>query len=629
MSAPPAPEPLFLPADPDPVFATLHRPAPDTGGGAGGAGRAAARTAVILCPPFGWEEVSSYRSLRSWAERLAAAGHPALRVSLPGTGDSGGSPRDEDRVEAWIAAVGVAAGRLIELTGAGRVVAVGIGLGGMVACLAAAGGAPIDDLVLWSTPARGRTMARQLRAFSSLERSMFYEGMADPPPPPEGELEVGGFVLTAQTRAAVEAIDLTTLELGVGNRRALLLERDGLAADAGLEARLQSIGVAVTVAPGDGFGAMTSTPQLARPPLAVIETVQEWLAGEPAGVTAAENSASSVPAVTVSATAVRAPVGPVASLRVNGVDDAVRETAISIPGRSGQLSAVLSEPAGRRREGVPCVILLNAGAVRRIGPSRLWVEAARRWAADGVPVVRLDMEAIGDSDGDEAPYREDAALYTPTFVPQVIEAMDHLQARGAGQQFVLGGLCSGAFWSFHAALRDPRVDAVLLLNPRALIWRAGLGPGRDLRALLTQRPSLSKIRRLATGPRLNDFLLWIAATPLRLLRRLRSHESEAAATERQLADELRRLVSSGRRVLFLFSAHEPLHAEMERTGRIAELAAASNATVEYVDVRDHTMRPGWAQRDLHAALDRALAATRWADPTAPATDSVASASAPD
>lgn len=625
MSASPAPEPLFLPAGPDPVFATLHRPAPDTGGGAGGAATAAARTAVILCPPFGWEEVTSYRSLRFWAERLAAAGHPALRVSLPGTGDSGGGPRDEARLEAWIAAVGVAAGRLIELTGARRVVAVGIGLGGMVACLAAAGGAPIDDLVLWSTPARGRAMARQLRAFSSLERSMFYEGMADPPPPPDGELEVGGFVLTAQTRAAVEAIDLTTLELGVGNRRALLLERDGLAADADLEARLQSIGVAVTAAPGDGFGAMTSTPQLARPPLAVIETVQAWLACEPAGVTAAENVASPVPAVTAPATAVPTPAGPVARLRVNGIDDAVRETAISIPGRLGQLSAVLSEPAGRR-EGVPCVILLNAGAVRRIGPSRLWVEAARRWAADGVPVVRLDLEAIGDSDGDETPYRKDAALYTPTFVPLVIEAMDYLQARGVGQRFVLGGLCSGAFWSFHAALRDPRVDAVLLLNPRALIWRAGLGPGRDLRALLTQRPSLSKISRLATGPRLNDFLRWIAATPLRLLRRLRSHESEAAATERQLADELRRLVSSGRRVLFLFSAHEPLHAEMERTGRMAELAAAPNATVEYVNVRDHTMRPGWAQTEVHAALDRALA--REIDPTGPATDSVASASAP-
>ena len=595
----PTPEPLFLRDGRDPVFAVLHRPSPvaaDSGGRDVGRGRAA----VLFCPPFGWEEVCSYRSLRFWSEQLAAAGHPALRVSLPGTGDSGGGPRDEDRLEAWVRAVQAAAARLIDLSDARRVVAIGIGLGGMLACQAAARGAPIDDLVLWSTPARGRALVRQLRAFSTLERSMLSDDAAYPAP--EGELEAGGFVLTAETRAAVEAIDLTTLRLGAGERRALLLERDGLPADACLVQWLRSSDVTVTVAPGDGFGAMTSTPQLARPPLLVIETVQDWLARGPA-IDAAENRAAPASAPVPASVPAFASV---VELRVGGIDGAIRESAVAIPGPSGQMSGVLSEPA-HRRAGAPCVILLNAGAVRRIGPSRLWVEAARRWAAAGVPVLRLDLEAIGDSDGDELAYREDAALYTPGFVPLVLAAMDHLEARGVGPGFVLGGLCSGAFWSFHAALRDPRVRAVMLLNPRALIWSAGLGPGRDLRALLTQRPSLSKIRRLATGPRLHEFLRWVRTTPLRLLRRAKSRESEAAATERELATELRRLVSSGRRVLLLFSAHEPLHAEMERTGRMAELTEASNVTVEYVDVHDHTMRPGWAQREVHAALDRALA----------------------
>jgi hypothetical protein len=303
-----------------------------------------------------------------------------------------------------------------------------------------------------------------------------------------------------------------------------------------------------------------------------------------------------------------ADAGPTAVLRVNGADGAVRETAVAIPQPSGGLAGILSEPIRHPPDGI-CVVLLNAGAVRRIGPSRMWVEAARRWAAGGVPVLRLDLEAIGDSDGDETPYREDAALYTPAFVPQVIQAMDELQARGIGERFLLIGLCSGAFWSFHTALRDPRVCAVALLNPRALIWNAGLDPGRDLRALLTQRPSLSKIRRLATGPRLQAFVRWLATTPLRLLRRLRYRESEAVATERELDTELHRLVSSGRRVTVLFSAHEPLHAELVRSGRMARLEAAPNVTCEYVDVRDHTMRPAWAQSEVHAALDRAV----WAE----------------
>ena len=587
MSTLPAPEPLFLPTGSAPVFATLHRTAAS-------AGAAATATAVILSPPFGWEEVCAYRSLRRWAEQLAGAGHPTLRMSFPGTGDSGGDPSDPDRLGAWVAGVGTAARHLRAATGARRVVGVGIGLGGLVTCLAAADGAEIDDFVLWATPARGRTLVRQLRAFSQLERSTFSQGTQPPPPIPDGQLEAGGFVLTPETRAALDAIDLTSLELS-GERRALLLERDGLPVDGDLRARLESLGVTVTTAAGDGFGDMTSTPQLARPPLTVIETVAAWLRDAPA-VREADGVVDQAPGM----------AGPATELTVGGVDGAVRESAVSIPLAAGRLAAVLAEPAQPRTDGLG-VVLLNAGAVRRIGPSRLWVEAARRWAAAGVPVLRLDLEAIGDSDGDEAPYRDDAALYTPAFVPDVITAMDYLAQHGIADRFVLGGLCSGAFWSFHAALRDPRVQAVMLLNPRALIWTAGLGPGRDLRALFTQRPSLSKLRRLATGPRLHAFVRWLAATPARLLRRMWSRESETSAAERELDSALARFLSSGRRALVLFSAHEPLHAELERTGRLDRLRAAPAVTVDYIDVRDHTMRPSWAQAEVHASLDRALA----------------------
>ena len=49
-------------------------------------------------------------------------------------------------------------------------------------------------------------------------------------------------------------------------------------------------------------------------------------------------------------------------------------------------------------------MLLNSGAVRRIGPQRMWVEAARRWAALGVPTLRFDVVGVGDSDGDGSAY---------------------------------------------------------------------------------------------------------------------------------------------------------------------------------------------------------------------------------
>ncbi|MGH2891515.1 MAG: hypothetical protein ACRDNJ_18020, partial [Solirubrobacteraceae bacterium] len=366
MNEPPPPQSLFLACEPDPLFATLHAP-----------GARTRSAAVILCPPFGWEEVCSYRPLRSWAERLAGAGHPTLRLSLPGTGDSGGQPRDGDQVAAWVGAVSAATTWLRETTGAQRLAVVGLGTGGVAACLAAADGAAIDDLALWATPARGRDAIRHLRAFSKLERSQFYAGLGAPPPTSEDELEAGGFVLTAATLAALGAIDLKHLSLPeTAGRRALLLERDGLAVDAELRERLDAIGVAVTTAPGDGYADMTSHPQTARPAEAAIARVLAWL--DDAQIDAAVGAAGHTGAPLIrsqltphESTMPGAPAASTAHLHGPGRSMTVRETIVTIPERSGGLAGIVSEPADGS-DGDLCVVLLNAGAVRRIGPSRMW-----------------------------------------------------------------------------------------------------------------------------------------------------------------------------------------------------------------------------------------------------------------
>ncbi len=66
-------------------------------------------TAILLLPPFGWEEIASHRARRRWAEDLAAYGYPALRIDLPGTGDSGGGPDEPGAWARWNAAVTAAA----------------------------------------------------------------------------------------------------------------------------------------------------------------------------------------------------------------------------------------------------------------------------------------------------------------------------------------------------------------------------------------------------------------------------------------------------------------------------------------------------------------------------------------
>ena len=101
----------------------------------------------------------------------------------------------------------------------------------------------------------------------------------------------------------------------------------------------------------------------------------------------------------------------------------IEETPILFDGELGRLFGVVSESP--QSEPAPvCAILLNGGALRHIGPSRTWVEIARRWAARGVPTVRIDMPGIGESDGDASEPVPDASFYTPLRTEQTLAILD-------------------------------------------------------------------------------------------------------------------------------------------------------------------------------------------------------------
>ena len=92
---------------------------------------------------------------------------------------------------------------------------------------------------------------------------------------------MGGFLLSAETVRELEALDLTRLEWPRAAKvRVLLLDRDGLAADQRLREALERAGAEVTLAPGDGYGVMTSPPQACHPASR----------GDPAGVRVARGS---------------------------------------------------------------------------------------------------------------------------------------------------------------------------------------------------------------------------------------------------------------------------------------------------------------------------------------------------
>jgi alpha-beta hydrolase superfamily lysophospholipase len=577
---------------------------------------------VLICPPFGWDDVCSYRSRREWAIHLAGCGRPALRFDLPGAGNSAGGPRDPGRLGAWVEATACAAEWLRAETKGARVAAVGIGLGGLVAALALSDGAPIDDLVLWATPARGRGLVRELRAFSSLEAKgmsarVARRGSMQLARPEQdadsGALEAGGFLMSAETLAALAGVDLRRLPIPrAGGRRALLVQRDGLAADRSLREHLEEAGVDVAEASPPGYAAMMALPHEAVAPTAVFAAVDEWLergAGRDANGQADRPDhaeASLHPSRDESA----------APMEIGGA--ALRERPLLLGADQERLFTLLAEPAGEGA-GDLCMVLFNAGAIYNIGPNRMWVEAARRWAAAGVSVARVDLAALGDSDGDRGTSTDLAALYASARLDEVASVLDALQAQGAGSRFILGGLCSGAYWSFHAAVRDPRVAGVVLLNPRALYWTPDLDRMRELRAGLHGTKIWRRVARGEASPRrVLALLRWLPKLPLLAVRRIVGGRRGAQHGGGELERALDTLRERGKLVQLAFSAEEPLQEELEREGLLGRIGRWPNVALASLPGSDHTLHTVEAQRAAHEVIDRAVERTRGADQSQPA-----------
>lgn len=570
--------PFYLATTPDPVFAWSHTPDPGVRRGTG----------VVVCAPWGWEEVASYRSRRTWAHDLAAAGHPVLRFDAPGAGDSGGRDSDPGRVDAWLGAITAAAAWLRGPGGCSRVCALGLGLGGLLAGIAAGRDAPIDDLVLWAAPARGRAFRRREVAFAALQSSRYtLTGEPLDNTLPDGWLESGGFVLSPETLDAVGRLDLREGAPGVS--RALVLDQDGLAPDGGLVPGLEAAGAAVTAAPGPGWGELIGHPERSRPPLAVMATLRAWLADAPA-------TPSSRPAPAAPATS------PDVRLDIGGT--AVRERPLALAhGGFG----ILSEPADAADDASDLLaVFLNAGAWRRIGPNRLWTEAARASASEGVPALRLDVEGLGDADGDAAPYAEVGHFYRDE-VGELIRAATDGRPQ---QRHLLVGLCAGGYWGFQLAADEPRVDTALMLNAGALTWDPELESQRLVRKLRRLR---SRVwwRRILRGDvqlaRMREVIAALVRTTAARLR-LAAPPDEAASSAPDEIDRVAdRALSRGARLVIAFSEDEPLRDELVENGQLARLGAKDGVVLCDLPARDHTLRPIVAQR---AALELVAAEVR-------------------
>lgn len=394
------------------------------------------RVAVVMCRPMGYEALCSYRTYTQLAETLAAAGFDVLRFDYHGTGDSAGGDADGQRVAAWLASIRSAIAHAMRWSGAEKLALFGTRFGATLAVQAALERGGVDTLMLWAPCTSGRAFVREMRA-AELARSLASSASS---------LEALGTLFTPETVTAMQAIDAARTPVAPA-RDVLIVGRDDLPGEGPLPQRFRDLRADVTFTVWPGYAGMMAEPHEAVLAPDTLASITQWLCERHP---------------LAQADGVREPPwpGPVIAGRVI-------ETPVAFGPRS-ELFGILSEPnVGAPLRTDTAVLMLNVGGNYRIGPNRNYVKAAREFAAAGWRTLRFDVSGIGDSRV-EAGFSSES-MYRDWATVDVSAAIDMLTARGC-RRFYLMGICSGSYLAFQTALKDERVNGIMLMNPRLLEW---------------------------------------------------------------------------------------------------------------------------------------------------------------
>ena len=226
-----------------------------------------------------------------------------------------------------------------------------------------------------------------------------------------------------------------------------MIDTANVASANALVGHLRALGSAVTVRHMPGQKFLITSPNNAEVPVAHIDAIVAWMLEDAAAVEGARPAPHGGPQGAGEAYAPK-----------------LRERAVVFGKRSPLFGILSSPPAEFQRTDLPGIIILNAGTVHRIGAHRLSVTLARRWAALGFHVLRMDLSGIGDSPAADG--TQENQSYPPGGRQDVRAAMDFLAERVKLKKFVVTGVCSGADVAFHGAFDEPRTAGVMLLNPR-------------------------------------------------------------------------------------------------------------------------------------------------------------------
>jgi pimeloyl-ACP methyl ester carboxylesterase len=594
----PSDQPLFFGQSGQRLFGTYH-PASTTSGD----------VALLICAPFGNEDVCAYKSLRQVAQAAAEQHIPALRFDYTGCGNSEGDEHTPGLMQAWLDNIVEACATLRQLSGAKHVVLLGLRLGAMLATLAAPRCSGARDLMLIAPVVSGRAYLRELKALHLAgEATTLRQPNADDTPAP---FESGGFVIADETHAALSALDLLQLPAAPAPSM-LLIDRDDLPGAQRLANHMQALGMAVEQTRLVGYADMMADPHLAITPPTLAQIVLARIQQLPPLAAQAIPEPSDAPLP---------PPSPMLQTVAGHHAQAMLDTVTRI-GDVPALFGILSTPSDQALRQRPHlgILMLNAGAVRQIGPNRMYLTSARQWAREGRTVLRLDIAGLGDSPAHAG--QPDNVVYSDTALQDVATAIAHLRQQAGVQRILVMGLCSGAYHAFKSAVRDMPVDAALIINPLTFFWEPGTpllaptaAPAKVAEDLRRHRGSVlhvaawTKLVRGQISPRritqiAQQTLTWVGSMAYRAVAR-----TLHLPLKNDLAGELTHVARRGIPMHFVFSEADPGLILLRSFGgtTVSRLIKRQAMDITLIAQADHTFTLAKPRASLIEALNSLIA----------------------
>jgi pimeloyl-ACP methyl ester carboxylesterase len=461
-------EPLWFGPVDRPLFGWLTRP---VGG--------LARGGVLCAPPIGREARAGRRAIRSIALSLAAKGFVTLRFDFDGTGDSSGGFNDEGRDRHWIESVVEAANYLRSL-GITSVSAVGMRLGATLIGVAA-DRHPLDfsDVVLWDPCDSGQSFLRELNALEALRRDNFQIVAGAP-------IETSEFVFSTRAVDEIRNVSLSKTTSTSFAARTLVVPRSDRAMSKRLRTHL--VGGNIEWQETNEQAALLDVdPIWSVLPKCTVENIVTWFCVDEPNFAPFEDTQ----------------VAKSAIVEKDKGRFQVSERIVELGPQ--RLFGVVTEPVGDIQG--PLVVMFNVANEEHTGPSRLWVELSRRWAAFGMRSVRFDLRALGDSPGPPLPMYDE--FYHQSWLDDIIAVVDELNPNEISNSLFIG-LCSGGYWAIEAALAIG-ARGVCAINPP--VYADFLHGVRDFelsRTAVIQRWS-RRFKHLALHP-------WVATVAWQIIR---------------------------------------------------------------------------------------------------------------